>query len=157
MNSRRPKTHEAYFTIVSHMFDPMRTFRIGPQTKNPIKDNREHTSWTDLLDTEIGDTNNTYTMPYIIDAMIIKDIQHYIIRWEGYNEEWDTWEQPKDIQDKELITEYENDRENHEEDRSQTRHTTPDIEQSKLGWLKKTTCSSHETPNLTRRIQRHRG
>jgi hypothetical protein len=67
------QTHETYFTILSHMFDPMRTFRIGPQTKNPIKDNREHTSWTDLLDREIGDTNNTYTMQYIIDDMIINE------------------------------------------------------------------------------------
>ena len=70
-------------------------------------------------------------MQYIIDDIIIKDIKHYRIRWEGYNEEWDTWEQSKDIQDKELITEYVNDRENHEEDRSQTRHTTPDEIQNK--------------------------
>ena len=68
------------------MFNPMRTFRIGPQTKKPIKDNREHTSWTDLLDKEIGDTNNTYTMQYIVDDMTINDIKQYKIRWEGYNE-----------------------------------------------------------------------
>ena len=131
------QTHETYFTILSHMFDPMRTFRIGPQAKNQKIDNKEHTSWTDLLDIEIGDINNTYTMQYIIDDMVINDIKQYRIRWEGYNEEWDTWEQPKDIQDKELITEYEKDRENQEEDRSQTKHTTPDTEQNKLGWLKK--------------------
>ena len=76
-------------------------------------------------------------MQYIIDDMTIKDIKLYRIRWEGYSEEWDTWEQPRDIADKELITEYENDRENHEEDRSQTRQTTTDTEQNKLGWLKK--------------------
>ena len=53
------------------MFDPMRTFRIGPQTKTPPKDNREHTSWTDLLDKEIGDPKNQYTMQYVIEDILL--------------------------------------------------------------------------------------
>jgi hypothetical protein len=53
--------------------------------------------------------------------MIIKAIKQYKIRWEGFSEEWDTWEQEKNIEDKELITEYEKDRENQEEDRNYIR------------------------------------
>ena len=75
------------------MFDPMRTFRIGPQTKTPSKDNREHTSWTDLLDKEMGDPKNQYTMQYVIDDMMVKGKKQYKIRWEGFSEEWDTWGQ----------------------------------------------------------------
>ena len=75
-------------------------------------------------------------MQYIIDDMMVKDKKQYKIRWEGFNEEWDTWEQEENIGDKELIIEYEKDRENQEDDRNYTRQTTIDTEQNKLGWLK---------------------
>ena len=48
-----------------------------------------------------------------------------------------SWEQEENIGDKELITEYEKDRENQEDDSNYTRQTTIDTEQNKLGWLKK--------------------
>ena len=75
-------------------------------------------------------------MQYVIDDMMVKDIKQYKIRLEGFSEEWDTWEQEKNIGDRELITEYEKDRENQEDDRNYTRQTTIDTEQNKLGWLK---------------------
>ena len=65
-------------------------------------------------------------MRYIIDDMMVKDKKQYKIRWEGFNEEWDTWEQEENIGDKELIIEYENDRENQEDDRNYTRQTIID-------------------------------
>lgn len=54
----------------------------------------------------MGD-ENIFTVEKIVDSRILKGKKQYLIKWEGFENEENTWESAKDILCKELIDEFE--------------------------------------------------
>ena len=96
--------HETYFTMLSHQFNPMRTFKLGPKPEGWRDD--LHTSWSDLI-TDNTSEDTLYTVKYIVDSMLTpRGRKLYRVRWEGYDGSWDTWEDEDALRGGEALEEY---------------------------------------------------
>ena len=124
------QTHETYMTMLSHQFDPMRTFRKGPSGEA----NREHTNWVDLLTKDLQDTE--YNMQYVVAHMETSNFKTtYRVRWEGFDGSWDTWEPEEKLEGTEILTDYL--KSLNEDDTNEILEELPKTEnEQEEGWIK---------------------
>ena len=68
----------------------MRTFTTGSEAERGACDG--HTTWVDLLMPEAL-AHAEFTVSRITDDVHIgNDLRMYRVRWAGYDQSWDTWE-----------------------------------------------------------------
>lgn len=71
--------------------------------------------------------DNIYSVEKIVDSRIHKGKKQYLIKWEGFPSNENTWEYAKDILSKELIEEYEHGRKQQKKDAKALVPATVDV------------------------------
>lgn len=87
-----------------------------------------------------------YNVEKIVDARFLLGKQQYLIKWEGYGDEHNTWEYEKDIFCKDLIEEYEEAIAAKAKSNTQKKPTLIDDKRKKTGETKKRKLSSPTEP-----------
>ena len=84
-------THTIYFMMLSRLYSPMRTLATGTQAT--LGQQEGHTTWVDLLSPAVLDQRE-FTISRIVADRALGDGHHlYKVRWEGFQSDWDTWEE----------------------------------------------------------------
>lgn len=83
---------------------------------------------------------NVYNVERIVDSRKLNGKKQYHIKWEGYGDEFNTWEDQKDIFCKDLITKYE----------TRRRSTTPRKTRKRKSAASDEACARKETPEELR-------
>ncbi|CAD1468127.1 unnamed protein product, partial [Heterotrigona itama] len=95
----------------------------GEETKNvgkpgPSKKLKRETQKGFSLTKQDGNNEKEYEVQKIVGQRTIKGRRQFLVRWKGYDENSDTWEQEKDLNCLELIEEYLAENAENEEDNS---------------------------------------
>ncbi|XP_053971209.1 chromobox protein homolog 1-like isoform X2 [Hylaeus anthracinus] len=100
------------------------------ENKSPGKGgaNKRHKKEDQKASTSIkqhGNEEKEYEVEKIVGQRTIKGRRQFLVRWKGYNEDSDTWEQEKDLNCAQLIEEFLIDDVESEEDKSKKNETSP--------------------------------
>ena len=89
---------------------PSTPVREGEEDDDESDESEEHENEQMDTEDEESDDEDVYTAERIVKSRKRKNIQEYLVKWEGYPDDQNTWEPEQNIHDKDLIKEFESKR-----------------------------------------------